>query len=446
MLYGHAFGFILSQLLALQTAGFNNPSLSGPQCKLIGAPLWDRFCQAWLSALMPAPTVIETYLPLEYQFMGYGDMLRLYLTPDFSAMYSLLMLLDQDTGVTNRVSQTRWLAIQAPEGGYANLLNRISAPWGNAQVNQASVLYFLTLDPATLAPPPDPRPALPTFFYDASQSMVLGQSDWTTNRSMLHWRCSWNSINHQDGDAGNFQFFRKGEFLTKEYSGYDAYGFGQSSWLHNTLALQNHCPAGTPQNLQWYETPLWETGSQWMLGENTGDPLTLASSGANYVFTCGDLTPLYNRPSVWTPANAALDILHASRSLLWLKPDHLVIYDRATSQTAGLFKRFNLCLPAAPTSVARDGGGTVLTETLPGGQQLFITSLLPANGAASVNSLANVISSVAEGEPCHYRLTIEDTNNPTNIRFLHVLEGADARIAPDAVTPSRAAAATPSRV
>ncbi len=294
------------------------------------------------------------------------------------------------------------------------------------------MLYFLTLDPASLAPPPDPRPALPTLFYDASQGTLVGQSNWTTNRSMLHWRCSWNTINHQNADGGLFQFFCKGEFLTKEFSGYDAYGFGQASWVHNTLALQNHCPAGTPQNIQWFETPLWQTGSQWMLGLDAGDPMTYASGASNSVFTYGDLTPLYNRPSPYTPANAALDILHASRSLLWLKPDHIIIYDRATSQTAGLFKRFDLCLPEAPSVAARGGGGSFLTETLPSGQRLFINSLLPANGTVSINSLSNVISSVAQGEPYRYRLMIEDTNNPTNIRFLHVLQAADAGMPADA--------------
>jgi hypothetical protein len=433
MLYGHSLEFLLSELLAIQTAGFNSTNLSGPQCKLIGAPMWDRFCDAWLSALMPAPTVIESYLPLEYQFMGYGDILRLYVTPDFSAMYSLLMLLDQDTGVTNRYYKNLWLAVQSPEGGYNNLLNRISEPWGNAQVNQASVLYFLTLDPATLVPPADPRPALPTLFYDGSQSTLVGQSDWTTNRSMLHWRCSWNTINHQNADGGMFQFFRKGEFLTKEFSGYDAYGYGQASWLHNTLALQNTCPGGTPDNLQWYETGLWETGSQWMLGTDNGDPTTYASGAANYVFTYGDLTPLYNRPSFYTPTNAALNILHASRSLLWLKPDHIIIYDRATSQSTNLFKRFNLCMPTAPSIAARGNGGLYMTETMPSGQHLFITTLLPTNGTATVNSLSNVISTVAEGEPCNWRLTIENTNDPVNIRFLHVLQGADSGKAADAV-------------
>jgi hypothetical protein len=434
MLYGHSLGFMLSQLLALQTAGFNNPDFSGPQCKLIGAPLWERFCDAWLSALMPAPAMIEDYLPPAYQMMGYGDILRLYMTPDFSEIYSLLMSLDSQTGITNRLAKTRWLALEAPQGGYSDLLNRVSIPWGNAEGNQSGVLYFLTLDPATLAPPADPRPALPTLFYDRSQSMLVGQSDWTTNRSMLHWRCSWISINHQNGDGGMFQFFRKGEFLTKEYSGYDATGYGQASWLHNTLALQNHCPAGTPANLQWFETGLWATGSQWQLGEDAGDPLTSASGGPDYVFTGGDLTPLYNRPSPWTPENAALDILHASRSLLWLKPDHLVIYDRATSQTAGLFKRFNLCLPAAPAVTALPGGGSFLTETMAGGQQLFIHSLLPSNGTVSINSLSGVISSVAEGEPCNYRLAIQDTNNPADLRFLHVLQGADAGTTADPAT------------
>jgi hypothetical protein len=97
-----------------------------------------------------------------------------------------------------------------------------------------------------------------------------------------------------------------------------------------------------------------------------------------------------------------------------------------------LFKRFNLCLPAAPAASALNGGGFLLTETLADGQQLFISSLLPANGTASINSLSNVVTTVAEGEPCQYRLTVEDTNDPADIRFLHVLQGADAGMTADA--------------
>ena len=428
-LYGHSMGFVLGQLLAMQTAGFgtNTIDYTGPQIKLLGAPVWDRFCDAWLSIVTPLPATIASYEPPAYQPMGYGDMLRLFLTPDVSEAHSLLMLLDARTGVTNRTAKTRWLAMEEPQGGYAGLLNRVSNPYGGGSVNQHGVLYFLSIDPATLAPPADPRPALPSLFFDRPQGMFVAHSDWTTNASLLHWRCCWLSIDHQNGDGGMFQFYRKGEFLTKELSSYDQNAAtGQSSWLHNTLALQNTCPAGTPGNLSWYEAACWTTGSQWMMDESAGDPVTLVSSDTNHVFTYGDLTPLYNRPSVYSPEDAALDIQHASRSLLWLKPDHLIVYDRATSHTAGLFKRFNLCLPDAPTVAAHNGGGSVLTETLPSGQRLFINSLLPATGAVSINSLSNAVTTAAEGDPCHYRLAIEDTNNPTNIRFLHVLQGADA--------------------
>ena len=425
-LYGASLGSVVNQLLALQTAGFNNTNYTGPQCKLTGSAVWDRFCDGWLHTLTPRTDLIESYLAPAYQMFGYGDTLRLYAAPDFSAPYSSLMMLDYQTGNTNRLAKTTWLAVEAPEGGYEALVQRAGTSWGANEAYEQGILYFLTLDPATLAPPADPRPGEPLVFQDAKQGTLIGVTDWTTNRSVLDWRCSWISINHQNGDAGMFQFLRKGEFLTAELTGYDANDYGQASWLHNTLALQNTCVNGTPQNLEWYEGGLWATGSQWQLGEGTGDPRSLASAGAGYIFTYGDMTPLYNRPSPYTPDNACLDILQATRSLLWLQPDHILVYDRAESQSPGLFKRFNLCTTTLPVVSGLAGGGTLFSETLPSGQQLFVSSLLPANAQVGVYSLSNQITSVAEGQPSNYRLVVENTNNPTKIRFLHVLQGADA--------------------
>jgi len=91
-----------------------------------------------------------------------------------------------------------------------------------------------------------------------------------------------------------------------------------------------------------------------------------------------------------------------------------------------LFKRFNLCTTTLPVVSGLAGGGTLFSETLPSGQQLFVSSLLPANAQVGVYSLSNQITSVAEGQPSNYRLVVENTNNPTKIRFLHVLQGADA--------------------
>jgi hypothetical protein len=155
----------------------------------------------------------------------------------------------------------------------------------------------------------------------------------------------------------------------------------------------------------------------------------VASSQPAYTYTFGDTTSLYNKPSPWTPANAALDILHASRSMLWLKPDHIVVYDRATSKTAGLFKRFNLALTAAP-AVSEN----VVKTTTPGGQNLFVTVLLPAGATLTSTPIGNSLNPIAWLEPSTYRITIEDPSDPTDTRFLHVLQGADGNVAADTVS------------
>ena len=46
-------------LLGLQTAGLNNPSYSGPQINLIGAPVWDRYVTGYL--LLAEPTAATAH-------------------------------------------------------------------------------------------------------------------------------------------------------------------------------------------------------------------------------------------------------------------------------------------------------------------------------------------------------------------------------------------------
>ena len=91
-LYGESFAYVLGQLLALQTSGFNNVSYSGPQIGLIGAPVWDRYVTGYLSSLTPTAQTFasEPWNPLLYQIEGYGDMLRLWVTPDQMASFALL--------------------------------------------------------------------------------------------------------------------------------------------------------------------------------------------------------------------------------------------------------------------------------------------------------------------------------------------------------------------
>jgi hypothetical protein len=417
MLYGHSFGFVLGQLLALQTAGFNNQTYSGPQIQLIGAPVWDRYVPGIFSSLTPTAQTFasESWLGPVFQFDSYGDLLRLYVTPDFMQPFSLLALLEQENGSSTHLNDARWFAVNVPEGGPAALYTRITDPWSFTE----SILYFLLFDPAAAAAS-DPRPNFPTVFYDPGAGRIVAHSDWSSSNTMFDYRASWISINHQLGDGGMFELFRKGEWLTKEMSNYDNNLVGMTTVYHNALALQNYCADGTPANLQWYETGEWANGSQWMEGDDAGDPTTVFSTGPGYVYASSDLTNLFNRPDYWSPNDAAINITLATRSIVWLNNDYIVVYDRTTSVNSGLFKRFNLALVTKPVISAN-----VATETMPDGQQLFIQTLLPLSPSMSTMNGAANLNPIAELEPTQYIYTVQDPTLPVDTRFLHVLQGAD---------------------
>jgi hypothetical protein len=436
MLYGDSVRSIVGELLALKTAGFADPAISGPQVALANnAPVWSRFVTGFISSLVPSQQIPpdESYLGLVYEFAGYGDLLRMYATPDTVTVFGVLSLLDRQNNDLSRLNAERWFAINAVEGGAPSLLSRVQDPWTWGV--QDSIFLFLLLDPS--ATTTDPRTNYATAFYDPGQGRLVDRTSWSSNAILFDFRCSWESINHQQGDANQFEFYRNGEWLTKGVANYDNNDNGQSSDYHNTLTLQNWCSNGVPDNLEW-EVPFWTNGSQWPLAINNGDPTTYASVQSNYDYAFGDTTQLYNRPEYWIPSDAALDILHASRSILWLKPDHIFVYDRAISQKPGLSKEFNLTFPTSPSI-----NGNLITTTTPGGQNLYITSLLPVGATFTPMSIAGTLTTFADLEPCQYRLVIQNTNNPTDERFLHVFQGADAGVQPDGATLVQSTAGTP---
>ena len=69
--------------------------------------------------------------------------------------------------------------------------------------------------------------------------------------------------------------------------------------------------------------------------------------------------------------------------------------------------------------------GNVATETLPSGQQLFVQTLLPQSPSVTAAYAAGNLNPIAQLEPTQYILTVEDPAKPTDVRFLHVLQGAD---------------------
>lgn len=445
MLYGNSYGYLLGGLLALQTAGFGDPALSGPQIKLINAPVWDRFVDGMTASLVPSSAVYPSWpwLGPVYQMASYGDILRLWITPDTMQSFALLALLEEKAGRLDGAGRgyhsnfARWWATEVAEGGPSRLMNRITHPWSPTE----SILYFLVLDP-TAPPATDPRPAQPLVFVDKPAGRIVARTGWDPNASMFDYRASWITINHQDADGGQFELYRKGEWLTKEMSNYDNNALGMTTPYHNTLSLQNWAQAGKPTNLNWYENTEWANGSQWKEGLNAGDPTSLISSGPGYVFAQSDLTNLYNRPSQFTPQNAAMDISHASRSIVWLGGDDIVTYDRATSVHTGLFKRTSLNVINQPTIGTAPGGGPLIDETTPNGQHLYVQSLLPAGATATAVRADVNLSPIAWLEPTAWQVTLENPAKPADVRFLNVLQGRDGGVAATAATLVRSSMGT----
>jgi hypothetical protein len=412
--------YTMQFLLALETAGLADTSRFGPQVSIAGNPFWDDSVSATFHSMSPRPVVSPSLGVPVYQPAWYGDGLA-YRAPDFIPLFGAMGLHDVLASNASRLAALRWFERNVPPGGPDGLAARVADPSG---FFQDSIFAFLLFDPAA-TPPADPRPALPLTHYAPGLNRLLVRTDWSADASWLSYKLSFNLVDHQYGDGNQFELYRKGEWLTKERTGYDLEFGGPQN--HNTLGLQNdppeHNDACEYRNIDWLQ------GAQWAYS-TAGDPALLARSVTpGHVYVLGDATNLYN-----STYERSLDIVHASRSLVWLPPDHVVVYDRAVSKTAGRFKRFWLSFAGNATTAGR-----LTTVTTPSGQKLFVTTLLPLD-AAVASEPASILqcngnpagsSSAAEDDPITSRLRVEAPGGPASVRFLNVLEGADAGASPD---------------
>ncbi len=437
-LYGTSIGWMHEGLLGLYTAGRRDPRTLGPQIRLIESAYWDRYVDGYLQSVVPVPTTVpgQEYVGPVYQMAAYGDLQRFWITPDAIPALASVGLYAARAGNTARLEKVRWILENVIEGGAARFPHRVADIWGNSYATSA-ILTFLLFDPA--APPPvDPRPSMPRTFFDKALGRLLARTGPGPDATLFDFKCSWETIGHQFGDCNQIELYRKGEWLAKERSAYANDQVLMTPVYHDTVSIQNTVSTGAdkPRSLQWFEGPLWTNGGTWPLGNNAGDPHVLTSSAPSWVYAFGDGTQLYNRVNQWDPADRAEDVQHASRSIVWLMPDQVVVYDRATTKTDGRFKRWNLTL-AGDTKIA----GRRATVTTPKGQQLFVESLLPA-AATLTTYAAEPLNGVAQGEPVRSRLVVEDPKGPRDVRFLHVLEGADAGATPARVAMVQSSAGT----
>ncbi len=405
-----ALAYVVQFLLALHTAGQDDPDVWGPQAVLTDNPFWNEMIPAYLHSLSPQKVTIP-----DYEWLGdvtqpawYEDEENSW-GPDFIGIFGPLGWYDDLNANTGRLEALRWIQRETAPGG-ADFL--VSLRVAEAQeFSLSAILAFLLFDPEA-AEADNPRPDLDLVHFAPGIGRLLSRTDWTADATVFTWSLGWNSVDHQHCDGNQFEFYRAGEWLTKERTGYDFVNGG--SEFHNTLTLENDPLVDVDPSD--FTALLSQSGSQWTLVPSSDPEILATSASDDFVYALGDATNLYNSDYV-----GAVDIEHASRSILWLKPDHIVVYDRAVSKTDGRFKRFWLNLPEEP-----EIDGRIATMTTASGQQLTVTSLLSADADISGEFVELSDETVsATGEPMRFRLRVEAPGGPRESRFLHVLQGLD---------------------
>jgi hypothetical protein len=401
--------YAIQFLLALRTAGADT---CGPHCQFQGNPFWDDLLSSFYHSLSPATINDPDYGPQYtlYEPAWYGDA-QTYRSIDYISAFGALGVYDQLSNNSTRLQSLRWAEINTAPGGASTFLNRIS----NTDEFRNSLLYFMLYDP-TLPAASDPRPNLALDYFAPGLNKLLSRTGWDSGASWFNFSLSWNAIDHQQADGNSFEWYRQGEWLTKARTGYPDVAEGiASSEFRNTLALENDKPDRSASD---WRIDLWQRGSQWNLVA-VGDPQLLAhSANPTYTYALGDATNLYN-----STREASSDIIHASRSIVWLKPDAVIVFDRGQSGKSNRFKRGWLQL-ANPASVS----GNQATSTTPGGQLLTVTSLLPSGATLSAdNALVQHIEDTASrNDPMKVRLRIDAPGNPEKVNFLEVLQAGSA--------------------
>jgi hypothetical protein len=415
-----SFGRLAQLLYAMRTAGANTT----PVAQMDANPVWGEVLNGYLSSLPSVPTQAtgeRADLGQIWQAASFGDE-ESYWALDPISVFGPMALDAAARGDATTVNAARWIATNVPPGGKEQLVDRV----GDTADLFGAILYFLTFDPAA-GEPTDPRTGLDLRFVAPSLNRTIARTCWCAAARMFTHKLSFATIDHQVSDGNDFGFHRNGEWLTKQRSGYDS----QQTEALNIVTIGNDKPDHDERGT--YPWDIWQRGGQWILVPSGDPPPPSRSFGNGFVALSGDATKLYN-----SDYENVRGVAHASRSIVWLEPDHVVVYDRATTTTAGRFKRFWLQTPAMPSI-----SGRLATVATPKGQRLFSTTLLPENAALTASKNHATRGTPAVGEPMGFRLRVEAPGGPQDARFLHVVQGADGGAQPDPAqrVASRAGAA-----
>lgn len=245
--------------------------------------------------------------------------------------------------------------------------------------------------------------ALPLDYYASGLGSLYAKTSWNADATLYTVQASTPvAVGHEHLDAGSFQLWRSGRFLTRETVGYaqDIAGYAGNGTVdcgsavgHNGILFNGIGP----------------------IGYHHHRPTTLRlDSQADFSYIAFDLTGAYEVADDWAHREDEVGNPSAGtivRELLFIRPlEALVVFDRLSSEgasPASAVKTFVTHFPSAPTAVdAHTYQATI------GGQTLRLSTLLPATTTRRVVTEGNTIG--------QFRAEIE-TSGAVESSFLHVL-------------------------
>jgi hypothetical protein len=244
-------------------------------------------------------------------------------------------------------------------------------------------------------------------------------------------------IDHEHSFCGRFDIFRKGEYITKGRSAFNDYNQNMTvASQNNTVSIQN--PRGKlPASDEWGYPALYYGGQLWHAEQDSMSPL-LHAELPSYVAALVDMTGFYNGApqGSFSSFNA---VSHVSRSLLYLRaPNQVVFYDRAETDGAG-FKEVHV----VTTGKIDFPSATIAHwKTQSGGQDVYLTSLLPTDAAISDAPLiASTATVQADDWEVVSTVKVSAATSPS-ARFLTVLEFGDVGLSRSATASVASTAGT----
>ena len=428
----------------MHSAGVDDPLLYGPQMSAGFSSFWDLLLVDDLSTLT-YPVTENWPTPAAYEYISFGDVLNDWrYSADFNPDLELLTL-DTMTGRTDRTNAIAWLTYNTAYGGplgtswgchsYCGLDNELGF---EAAIDPFDFFFdFGAIDPEVGTLPTDPRPSLPTDFYDGSfnQQNIL-RTSVGSNSSMVTWWMNNSGINHEYNVDGDFWVYgclsatcdviSKGrnefnsDYDVKMYSATNQNMLG----IYNSLSLN---PAYGFAIVNSYEmangTATTMGGGQWPQGSAAGFVTSTHSELPTYAAVIGNITNAYNGTQATSYFSSATDVLAASRSIVYLRGTNQIAYfDRAQVGHPLSTQFVNQVTTGTPTV----SGNTAWWLTRSSAQEAYFTSLLPSGGTITAATLTvppgeNAGQQATDWEPSS-NLQVNPPGTPLSSQFLSVLE------------------------